>query len=440
MPKPDDEVRRTLDALSAAFLTARLPAKEARASFPAGPSSLALVNHALERALPGRGHGKRAAAFWERAIAALADAPAMPWLYGGFTGVGWVAGQLAGPDAPEEDGNTAIDEALETLLRRRRWTESYDLITGLVGFGLYALERVPRPASVALLERIVEHLAASVEKQSVGLSWRSRPAWVPREMRTRFDRGFNVGLAHGVPGIIGLLGRIWRAGIAKKEAARLLDGAVAWLLAMELPKKSVSAFPMFSLEGEVPAVSRAAWCYGDPGIAAALLVAARATGETSWRRAAVRIGARVAARDLDTTGVRDAGICHGASGLAQIFRRLYAETEDARFDAAGRQWLGHAMAMRKEGQGLGGYLMDGDKGGKLARVRDAGFLTGTAGVAMTLTSFLVEPGHDDWCGWDRVLLLSDRPAPAPARALPTDKRGEVRPKAGRARAATGDFG
>src|SRR6202041_1135666 len=69
---------------------------------------------------------------------------------------------------------------------------------------------LPPRASVAVLERIVGPLAATAKPQPVGLSWKSRPAWVPLEYRTPFDGAFNLGLAHGGPGIIALLGRVWR--------------------------------------------------------------------------------------------------------------------------------------------------------------------------------------------------------------------------------------
>ncbi|MGO8997585.1 MAG: lanthionine synthetase C family protein [Polyangiaceae bacterium] len=396
--------RPALDELSAGLLHAK-PTPSASESFPGGHSALALANRELERVLPGRGHDERARAHLALAIRVLGARTVRPFLYGGFTGVAWVAERIVGGD--EEDVNDAIDDAISTILGQEKWKDTYDLVRGLVGYGVYALERLPRASAVRALERVVDHLAATAETCPTGLSWRSRPAWQQKELRGPIDRAFNLGLAHGVPGAIGLLARAWRAGIAPRETSRLLDGAIRWLLSKELPRASESAFATHVLEGHEPDLARSAWCYGDPGIAAVLLLAAQASGEPSWKRAAIRIAVRAAARDPHSAGALDAGFCHGASGLAHIFHRLYVETGDKRLAAAAEGWLARTLAMREPGRGVGGFRRLQGRSierGRLAR--DATFLDGTPGIAVAIASFASNSTEQDWAGWDRVLLLS----------------------------------
>ncbi len=276
---------------------------------------------------------------------------------------------------------------------------------GLVGYGVYALERMPRPPAAALLERIVQHLATSAESGPAGITWRSRPAWLPKGCGDLLTAGATLASRTGFQEWSGCSGGSWRAGVARKEAARLLDGAVGWLLAQELPKRSVSCFPSYVLEGQEPAPARAAWCYGDPGVAAALLVAARASGEVSWKRAAVRIASQAAMREESTSHVADAGLCHGAAGLAQVFQRIYVETEDPRFSRAARTWLpgGRWRCGRARARGLS--LAAGGEAAERAAGAGAGRVVPdmrTCGIAMALASLRrirrggvgrVGPGH-----------------------------------------------
>lgn len=80
-----------------------------------------------------------------------------------------------------------------------------------------------------------------------------------------------------------MLGRAIAAGVAVDKARPLLDGAVRWVLAQRRHDEE-SLFPYCVGEGVEPKLARAAWCYGDPGIAAALLVTARAVGEPVWEQ------------------------------------------------------------------------------------------------------------------------------------------------------------
>ncbi|MGO8994798.1 MAG: lanthionine synthetase C family protein [Polyangiaceae bacterium] len=407
----DASLAPVLDELSSALLGATLRGKLASAMFPGGHAAFALAHAFLEGALPGRGHAEKSADDLSRAVVALGRGTVRPHLFGGFTGLAWVAEVLR--RGSDDDSNADIDAALLDFVAVRRWHETYDLISGLVGYGVYALERLPRPSAVSLLEAIVGHLEASAEPRDEGMSWRSRRSWWPRDFRGDASTGFNLGVAHGVPGVIALLGRAWRAGIARRRCAMLLEGAVAWLLHQELPSSSPSAFAATSRRGARPTPARSAWCYGDPGIAASLLVAARATGERAWEHAAIRIGVRAALRDPDTCGVVDAGLCHGAAGLAHVFNRLHVETDDERFGRAARAWAERTLAMRRPGRGLGGYrtFVVASNGRKGALKTDATFLTGTPGIALALAGF-VSPGAEGWATWDRVLLLSDTPASA----------------------------
>src|SRR5262249_10430548 len=128
----------------------------------------------------------------------------------------------------------------------------------------------------------------------------------------------NLGLAHGVPGVVALLAGTVAAGVEVRRASALLEGAVRWVLAHDAP----GGFPTWVGPGIAPQGSRVAWCYGDPGVAAALSLAARVAGEPAWDRAARAVARRAAARPFAESGIVDTGLCHGAAGVAHVLARI----------------------------------------------------------------------------------------------------------------------
>jgi hypothetical protein len=341
----------------------------------------------------------------QHATAAAADQATPASLYSGLTGVGWALAHLQGrlPALDGEDDLADIDEVLLQHLDQSPWTQDYDLISGLVGFGVYALERLPEPMAVACLERVVDRLAETAEHRPDGITWWTNPAWLPAEARKPFPGGYwNLGLAHGVPGVIALLGGVCAAGVAVARARSLLEEAVRWLLAQQLP----GGFPFWVGPEGADRAARLAWCYGDPGVAIALLGAARCLNEPAWEREALAIARRAAERPADQAGVRDAGLCHGSAGLGHLFNRLYQATGEPGLGVAARFWLARTLEMRRPGRGIGGYeaWLGGDDGSQTWST-DSGLLTGAVGIALALLAATtpLEPA------WDRMLLAAIPP-------------------------------
>ena len=358
----------------------------------------------------------------DQAVEALASTPMSPSFYSGFPGVAWTLEHLQGrlfetADAEEgggtEDAEAAdpfleIDEALLGPLNRSPWTGEYDLISGLSGLGVYALERLPRPTAASMLERIVDRFAELADRMDEGVAWFTQPERLPDWQREIHPRGnYNLGVAHGLPGVLPILAGACAAGVAVDRARPLLDDAVRWLLARRLEPGFDSCFDTTYAPWEEPNPSRLAWCYGDPGIAATLLATAQAVGEPAWEREALDIGLHSAARPESTALIRDAGLCHGAAGLGHLFNRLYQSTGEERFAETARFWLERTLGFQERGEGVAGYrAWEVNPETKIPGWRsEAGFLEGATGIGLALLGAIsdVEPA------WDRVLLLSVRP-------------------------------
>jgi hypothetical protein len=384
-------------------------------SLAGGTAGLALLHGYLAQTQGAPDHAATAVRLLEQATTAVADKPAWASLYVGLTGVGWALAHLRGrlPGLDGEDDLAAIDNVLLDHLGQSPWRDDYDLISGLVGFGVYALERLPGPAAAACLERVLDRLAETAEHSVEGFTWWTSPALLHPEDRGMFPRGYyNLGLAHGVPGVVALLGQTCAAvsplvprgsGEGRATIRALQEGAVEWLLAQQGPC-GFAAWLEPGKDTDRPAPL--AWCYGDPGVAAALLWAARCVGEPDWEREARAIARRVARRQPVEAGVVDAGLCHGAAGLGHLFNRLFHATGEPGLAEAARFWFDWTLALCRPGQGIGGYCAwaPGDDGVK-TWVADPGLLTGAAGIALALLAATtsVEPA------WDRMLLVAIPP-------------------------------
>lgn len=250
---------------------------------------MALFYSYLSQARADESDADVALAYIDHMTETAAQVPMVPGLYMGFTGVAWVIEHLAGrlfePEEGEEDSHREIDETLIRALRQQTWTRGYDLISGLVGFGVYALGRLPRPTARECLELLVLQLEALAVEHPPGVTWHTKPDLLPESQRRVFPHGYyNAGMAHGVPAVIAILAEICAADIVPERSRPLLDGAVRWLLAQEMEPGATSCFPTSVGEGIESQPARLAWCYGDPGVAAALLLAARRVGRDDWGR------------------------------------------------------------------------------------------------------------------------------------------------------------
>jgi hypothetical protein len=358
-------------------------------------------------------------------------------LFGGLAGLGWTVEHLSyllnqlsfpnevevSPKSPDQDGlstepeadedlNVEIDSVVLRSLQKFTSDSAYDLISGLVGFGVYFMERLPRESAMQGIEAVFTHLEKLAQHTPCGISWYSGPELLPEWQRQQCPNGYyNLGVAHGIPGIIHLISEISTTNIVERERAfRLLEGSVQWLMSQRRPRGSRSTFSSWSVPGEETSDSRLAWCYGDLGILAVLLQVARRAGREDWHEYAKDILDHCLAWPPEDSGVGDAPLCHGSAGVAHIFNRIYHSDGDARCLDAALQWFDRALAMRRPEGGVGGFfsLTRPEPSEGIVWEPSAAFLDGAVGVALALLAGLspVEPA------WDRMLLLSGRSSTA----------------------------
>jgi hypothetical protein len=317
------------------------------------------------------------------------------------------------------------------------WPAEYQLSNGLVGLGVYALERIaqwesigtlevdppqptitkPHQTALHILERVVDHLLARAEHKPDGAAWWTGPERMSLHARNKMpDGAYIVGLCEGAAGVVAFLGRVCAAcgdpvsprlpASIDERARPLLTEAARWLLAQEAPEGPSEGFP-YAIRPNRPQRNwtRSAWSHGDPGVALALLGAARQVGEPEWEKRALTAALRAATRPPDRTRVFDGGLAAGAAGLGHVFNRLFQATGEPRLAEQSHFWFARTLAMAQPGQGIAGYgALLPDENDVERWWDDPGIIFGAAGIALALLSAAMplEPS------WDRLMLADLR--------------------------------
>lgn len=344
--------------------------------------------------------------------AALVENEALPInLFSGFTAVAWAVDHLgkvpwrrsssSGMEAGEDDLRD-VDGYLIDLTSQSPWVWGFDLVSGIVGLGVYATERLPSAAGERILANVVCRLEELAEIEGDKACWFTPPEAIPLNQKEQYPDGYyNLGMAHGMPGIIAILSSAVASGVEESRARSLLEKAVTWLLEQRMPNAVPCVFPGAIVPSTDPMPSRLAWCYGDLGIALALLMAGRNVRVPEWGDIAITISSSCASYELEGSSVVDGSLCHGAFGLMHIFNRLWQATGEERFAKAARYWFGDGYRRVVAHEALEGL--------KNQRYPDwvigSGLIMGVSGVGLALLAAVTETEP----AWDRVMLMGVTP-------------------------------
>jgi hypothetical protein len=277
----------------------------------------------------------------------------------------------------------------------------YDTISGLAGIG-----RVLLAAVVDGDDSAEPGLVAALTAMTTMLTDHGGPLpgwWVPTEQHpavvaVRLDDtgAADTGLAHGVAGPLALLALAHSAGYTITGQETAIRDVVGWLDRWRIDDGSwpdhVAGQDLVDGAIATRHGRRTAWCYGVAGITRSLLHAAHALDDDVLAEAAradlARLGAQHGGWDADGST-----LCHGYAGV------LSCATGVDRGVAA------HATARLTQS-------LDRDRPFLVADVEHGasrespGFLTGAAGVALTLSEQAELPSRPVTTRWDALLLTA----------------------------------
>src|SRR5262249_23007500 len=136
------------------------------ASLSHGLAGFAVLFAELHRVFPDEGYDTSSIECADRAGKIVGTMRMSPALYWGFPGVAWTISYVNERLRPSaRDRLSGIDEALCTVLLGQPWRGVYDLVSGLVGLGVYARERRRAGRGADMMRAVITRLAELAEAQ-----------------------------------------------------------------------------------------------------------------------------------------------------------------------------------------------------------------------------------------------------------------------------------
>lgn len=276
----------------------------------------------------------------------------------------------------------------------------FELVQGMSGVGRYLLLTADRPEMKAALLRVLDYLVRLTEPKRV--DGMEVPGWyisfdqlvTPQERHLSPQGHLNLGLSHGIPGVLGLLALALEAGIEVPGQREAITRVADWLIAWRQTDETGSYWPLHVKWADLQAgrvqkpFYREGWCYGAPGVARTLWLAGRAMGRSEWQELAVASYRETFRRPEELWDAPRPNFCHGRAGLLQLTAAMAADSgaEDL---AAQRDRLLDEVLAKYDPDTPFGY---GD---------EPGLLNGAAGIALVLLDQLGEQST----AWETAFMI-----------------------------------
>lgn len=308
---------------------------------------------------------------------------------------------------------SGIDESLYEGMILLLNKKEYGCMNGAISIGIYFYYRYILGCNNCgnYLESFVDSLKRLSIEENDTVRWLSVINYMTLE------QGYNLGIAHGIPGILLFLRKLYISDIKKDIVSDMIIKTSNFLLLQKHSLKDHKSFfyNTSSVSFKSGCDTRLGWCYGDMSVAYALFMAGSLNGmeRQDIKEIAMDILIETTTRiDSLNSGIVDAGLCHGAAGVAHIYNRLYQQVDKSIFRDAASYWYKETLRSAKYNNEYAGYSFSyyskkckknfSDSEKKLYELHNLSFITGIAGTGLSLLSavYPIEPS------WDMCLLLS----------------------------------
>jgi hypothetical protein len=301
----------------------------------------------------------------------------------------------------------ALDAAARLHGRHGIAVAEFDLISGLSGVAAYMLSaNAPPPTDVAL-QAILDAFVTLTETSAGIPHWYTPNALMNDNPMARFfpEGNLNCGLAHGIPGPLALMALAIQGGYEADGLRQAVERTADWLVRHRNADEYGVNWPTvvpWTADGRVPVerldASRAAWCYGAPGIARSLWLAGQAIDAPDLCALAIDAMSAVYRRPIAARHIDSPTFCHGVAGLLQITLRFLNDTSLPVFRDAANELCRQLLAEHRTDRPLGFCCIEPEGN----RVDQAGLLDGALGVVLVLLAATTDREPT----WDRLFLLT----------------------------------
>lgn len=269
----------------------------------------------------------------------------------------------------------------------------YDPIQGICGIGRYVLEFSSKPHFSELTQTILEILIKlchplKLEKKNIH-GWYVSPHDPLKSEENSHSKGsFNLGLAHGVTGILAFLAIAKLRGFEVEGQKEIIDQIATWICEQSIQVNENIQWPYeVAVDNEQTiAPSKDAWCYGVPGIARTLFLAGKALGNQGLKDFAIKAFKGIFARAQDEWGLPGPNLCHGIAGLLLITHLMAQEEEGVDLSSKVEELEQILLSFYIPNSPFGFKDPEPCQSGKFVQIDRIGFLEGSIGILLTLNA------------------------------------------------------
>lgn len=319
----------------------------------------------------------------------------------GLAGYAWTVEHLVQKKFISRDDVPFLDD-MDIILHKQMMkmvkNGNYDFLHGAIGIGVYFITRSYKKECLNYLIEFIDELEKQGEYDN-----EKRIKWSVITNEKGLV-GVNLGLAHGMPSIISFLAKVVNLKIHLEKTRKLLNSAVDYMLSKQIDvNKNGMHFPNVVFTKDVITSGRKmGWCYGDMGRAISLYQAGIALDNEVLKKNAVNIVLETTKnRDLVNLEINDPAICHGTSGIAYMYYRMFLDSQIEIFREASLFWLQETIRMPKFKKALSNFKKWFPN--EVDSKSEFGILEGVTGIGLVFMALELDENINSW---DQCLLLS----------------------------------
>lgn len=314
----------------------------------------------------------------------------------GLAGLGWFFNYIQ--DFIEVDNvfdTPEFDATFIEIARKELQDHNYEYLNGFSGILQYLLSK--ESTDTALLFQFINEVHYHI------FALEHPVLFFESENEYHEFPSVNLGVSHGVYGFVAVLNEFCVKQINSEKCKMILQLIIDFTFKHKKDfVKDGKFFPnRIGKNVKENRYSKLAWCYGDLGILTVLYTSSEVLKDAHLQETVLQMLLNTTLRkDIDIAMMNDVWLCHGTVGAAHIFQRLYKTTAIDDFKFAANFW--YLKTLEQLNKNSPQIRMDMTRSGAYARKDLTGFLTGYAGLGLSLLSKLPEADMD----WDKMILMS----------------------------------
>lgn len=281
----------------------------------------------------------------------------------------------------------------------------YELIQGITGIGIHFLTHKDEPQLFPVLIKLIRLLI----NRTLPIQVRDRivPGWyIPLEYqftdedKKNFpDGNFNLGLAHGIPGILAFLSLASIKGICLQGQTSAIIEIVKWIKRHSITKEEGLDWPACvlwdrPLHPRSPS-HRMAWCYGKPSILRSLFLAGLALKDRDLQQLSLVNFKSIFKGSEANWNLQSPTFCHGLAGLYTLTKHMAKDTKDHELQKEANHLKQELMQYYNPDLPFGFQDLECEECDKHLFFQKPGLLDGSAGIALALLDSIY-PAKSAW--------------------------------------------